>query len=152
MAHPEVQNGTAAELSAPVITFTAVKTQLLVGAPKANDAVNFYKAAFGAVEVSRALDPKRKADQDQQYLRYAELKLAGFTIFVSDSADSYSPSLYFNLFLFFYFIVCSTEFFLDLNVYAVVSFHIIFFLLFFLDLGWFSTFFLFFLNKCSNFS
>ncbi|KAF7825876.1 Glyoxalase-like domain containing protein [Senna tora] len=85
MAQQEVQNGGAEKVaSAGAVTFTAVKPQLLVEAPKANDAVQFYKAAFGAEEVGRSLHPKRKAEQETPLVLSAELQLGGFTIFVSD--------------------------------------------------------------------
>lgn len=86
-AQQEVQNGGGAEKVADVVSFTAVKPQLFVEAPKANDAVQFYKAAFGAEEVSRTVHPKRKAEQELPLVLSAELKLAGFTILVSDRAD-----------------------------------------------------------------
>ncbi|GMN50205.1 hypothetical protein TIFTF001_019366 [Ficus carica] len=86
-AQQEVQNGGGAEKVADVVSFTAVKPQLFVEAPKANDAVQFYKTAFGAEEVSRTVHPKRKAEQELPLVLSAELKLAGFTILVSDLAD-----------------------------------------------------------------
>ena len=86
-AQQEVQNGGGAEKVADVVSFTAVKPQLFVVAPKANDAVQFYKTAFGAEEVSRTVHPKRKAEQELPLVLSAELKLAGFTILVSDLAD-----------------------------------------------------------------
>ncbi|MGV7468006.1 hypothetical protein PJI21_28915, partial [Mycobacterium kansasii] len=56
----EATNG-GAETAVAAVAFTAMKTQLVVEAPKAADAVAFYKAAFGAEEVSRAMHSKRKA-------------------------------------------------------------------------------------------
>nr|GEY60848.1 glyoxalase-like domain protein [Tanacetum cinerariifolium] len=44
------------------VTFTVVKSQVFVEATKVNDAVLFYKSAFGAEEVNRVSQPKRKAD------------------------------------------------------------------------------------------
>ncbi|PON65963.1 Glyoxalase-like domain containing protein [Trema orientale] len=90
MAQQEVQNGGAEKVAAEgvaTVAFTAVKPQLLVEAPKANDAVLFYKAAFGAEEVGRTVYPKRKAEQENPLILSAELKLAGSTIIVSDHAD-----------------------------------------------------------------
>ncbi|KAJ8748158.1 hypothetical protein K2173_000566 [Erythroxylum novogranatense] len=78
MAQQEVQNGGSE------VVFTAMKPQLLVEAPKASDAVQFYKAAFGAVETSRTTQPKRKADQELPHIISAQLQLAGSTILVSD--------------------------------------------------------------------
>ncbi|XP_028772940.1 uncharacterized protein At5g48480-like [Neltuma alba] len=93
MAQPEVQNG-GAEKAATVVSFSAVKPQILVEAPKANDAVQFYKAAFGAEEVGRTTHPKRKAEQELPLILSAELKLAGVTILVSDllADDSAAPA------------------------------------------------------------
>lgn len=101
MAQSEVKNGVAAEATAPVVSFTGMKPQFLVEAPKADDAVKFYKAAFGAEEVRRACDTKRKAEQDQPFIRYAELKLAGFTILVSDYSHSYDYFYPYFLIIFF---------------------------------------------------
>ncbi|KAF2284593.1 hypothetical protein GH714_027393 [Hevea brasiliensis] len=84
MAQQETQNGDSIKADAE-ITFTAVKLQVLVEAPKANDAVQFYKAAFGAVETGRTTQPKRKAEQELPHIISAQLQLAGSTIIVSDS-------------------------------------------------------------------
>lgn len=97
MAEQEVQNG-GAEKAVAVVEFTAVTPQLLVEAPKANDAVLFYKSAFGAEEVSRSMHPKRKADQETPLILSAELKLAGFSILVSDLADDSSTPYVFSPF------------------------------------------------------
>ncbi|KAG8388864.1 hypothetical protein BUALT_Bualt02G0169400 [Buddleja alternifolia] len=80
------ENGT----KAGSVVFTAVKPWLVVEAPKANDAVQFYKAAFGAEEVSRVNHPKRKADQDLPLVLSAELKLGSSTVVVSDLTDDVS--------------------------------------------------------------
>ncbi|CAN0898059.1 Uncharacterized protein At5g48480 [Linum grandiflorum] len=93
MAQPaadEVLNG-ASDKAEVVVSFTAVKPQLLVEAPKANDAVDFYKAAFGAVETGRTTHPKRKADQELPQIISAQLQLAGTTILVSDHSDDSAP-------------------------------------------------------------
>ena len=87
MAQQEVSNGGAEKGAASPVSFTAVKPQLLVEAPKANDAVQFYKAAFGAEELGRAMHPKRKAEQEVPLILSAQLKLGGSTILVSDLAD-----------------------------------------------------------------
>lgn len=84
MTQEDVQNGSAA---AKTVTFLAAKPQLFVEAPKANDAVLFYKAAFGAEEVSRAVHPKRKAEQEIPLVLVAELKLGSSSILVSDLVD-----------------------------------------------------------------
>ncbi|KAJ9176664.1 hypothetical protein P3X46_011950 [Hevea brasiliensis] len=90
MAQQETQNGDSIKADAE-ITFTAVKLQVLVEAPKANDAVQFYKAAFGAVETGRTTQPKRKAEQELPHIISAQLQLAGSTIIVSDLADDSAP-------------------------------------------------------------
>ncbi|XP_020201793.1 uncharacterized protein At5g48480 [Cajanus cajan] len=88
----EPQNGASENVAAAAVSFLAVKPQLLVEAPKANDAVLFYKAAFGAEEVGRTLNPKRKADHELPLILSAELKIGGSTILVADLAvDSASP-------------------------------------------------------------
>ncbi|KAL4354056.1 hypothetical protein GQ457_06G027970 [Hibiscus cannabinus] len=86
----EVQNGGAEKVSP--VKFTAVKPQLLVEAPKAADAVQFYKSAFGAVEVGRTLHPKRKAEQELPHILSAQLELAGSIILVSDVAENSTPA------------------------------------------------------------
>ncbi|XP_009758474.1 uncharacterized protein At5g48480 [Nicotiana sylvestris] len=92
----EVQNGGAENgaAKAVTVTFTAMKPQLIVEAPKAGDAVQFYKAAFGAEEVNRVNHPKRKAEQELPLILSAELKLGSTTFLVSDSDltdDSSAP-------------------------------------------------------------
>lgn len=96
MAQQEVLNGGGVEKDAAAavatVTFAAVKPQLSVEAPKASDAVQFYKAAFGAEEVGRTMHSKRKAEQEIPLILSAELTLAGTTILVSDLVtDSASP-------------------------------------------------------------
>ncbi|KAK9192434.1 hypothetical protein WN944_003125 [Citrus x changshan-huyou] len=44
--------------------FMGMKPQLLVEASKANGSVQFYETAFGAVEISRNMETKRKAEQE----------------------------------------------------------------------------------------
>ncbi|KAK9225740.1 hypothetical protein WN943_010784 [Citrus x changshan-huyou] len=44
--------------------FMGMKPQLLVEASKAAVSVQFYKTAFGAVEISRNMETKRKAEQE----------------------------------------------------------------------------------------
>lgn len=71
------------------VTFTALKPQVFVEASKVNDAVAFYKAAFGAEEVNRVSHPKRKADQELPLLFSVEIKLGSSTVLISD--DSTAP-------------------------------------------------------------
>ncbi|KAL6516392.1 hypothetical protein OROGR_019697 [Orobanche gracilis] len=89
----EVQNGAGADNgSNAAVAFAGVKPWLVVEAPKGNDAVQFYKAAFGAEEVSRVNHPKRKAEQEIPLVLSAELKLGSSTIVVSDLTDD-TPTL-----------------------------------------------------------
>ncbi|KAJ8553031.1 hypothetical protein K7X08_020424 [Anisodus acutangulus] len=84
----EQQNGAAAAKEEVTrVIFTAVKPQLFVEAPKANDAVAFYKAAFGAEEVTRVNHPKRKAEQEIPLILSVELKLGSVSFLVSDLTD-----------------------------------------------------------------
>ena len=94
MAQQEVTNGGSEKktggndiMEVIEVKFTALKPQLVVEAPKANEAILFYKAAFGAEELGRTLHPKRKADQELPLILSAQLSLAGSTILVSDLAD-----------------------------------------------------------------
>ncbi|KAE8699565.1 EPIDERMAL PATTERNING FACTOR-like protein 9-like [Hibiscus syriacus] len=89
MAQEEVQNGGAEKVAA--VKFTALKPQLMVEAPKAVDAVQFYKSAFGAVEVGHTVHPKRKAEQELPHILSAQLELAGSTILVSDIVENSTP-------------------------------------------------------------
>lgn len=69
-------------------TFSAMKTQLFIKATKANDAVEFYKAAFGAEEINRVTRPKRKADQELPLVISAELKIGDSIFVVSDDSSA----------------------------------------------------------------
>ncbi|GER51446.1 early tobacco anther [Striga asiatica] len=84
----ELQNGAGADNGSEGAA--AVKPWLVVESPKANDAVQFYKAAFGAEEVSRVNHPKRKAEQEIPLVLSAELKLGSSAIVVSDLIDDAS--------------------------------------------------------------
>ncbi|KAL5096885.1 hypothetical protein RYX36_001212 [Vicia faba] len=86
MAQQDPQNG-ASESTLPAVSFAALKPHLFVEAPKANVAVAFYKNVFGAKEVSRTLNPKRKADQEILHVLSAELKIAGSLFLVADTID-----------------------------------------------------------------
>lgn len=88
----EVKNGGAENGTSEAVVFLAVKPQLFVEAGKANDAVQFYKSAFGAAEVSRSMHPKRKADQELPLVLSAELELGSYSFLVSDLPnDSPAP-------------------------------------------------------------
>lgn len=97
MAQQDAQNGGSENAAAAAtVSFVAVKPQLLVEAPKANDAILFFKAAFGAEEVGRTLNPKRKAEHELPLILSAELKIAGSTILVADLVDDTSSPLVFS--------------------------------------------------------
>ncbi|XP_071702551.1 uncharacterized protein At5g48480-like [Rutidosis leptorrhynchoides] len=59
-------------------TFTALKPQVFVEPSKANDAVSFYKSAFGGKEVNRVNHP---------LLLSAEIKSGSASILISDIVD-----------------------------------------------------------------
>ncbi|KNA18622.1 hypothetical protein SOVF_069060 [Spinacia oleracea] len=81
----EVKNGAEKNgAAATTVAFSAFKLQLQVLAPKAADAVQFYKSAFGAEEVSRDMHPKRKAEQDSPLVLSVDLKVGGFVFSVAD--------------------------------------------------------------------
>ncbi|KAF6161959.1 hypothetical protein GIB67_002742 [Kingdonia uniflora] len=77
-------NGDGAEKSVMVLS---VKPQLVFAASTASDAINFYKAAFGAEELKRDMHPKRKADQEFPVILSAHLKLGSTVFLVSDHSD-----------------------------------------------------------------
>ncbi|KAK9747835.1 hypothetical protein RND81_02G017600 [Saponaria officinalis] len=85
-------NGDGAENNdgAKAVTFSAFKPELVVDFPKAVDAMAFYKAAFGAVEVSRVTESKRKADQEIPAVLAAQLKLCSSIFSLTVSADDSS--------------------------------------------------------------
>ncbi|XP_077229489.1 uncharacterized protein At5g48480-like [Tasmannia lanceolata] len=78
------QNGGAENGSSKGVSFFSLKPQLFVQAPKASDAIQFYKAAFGAEELKREMHPKRKADQELPLILSADLKLGSSVFIVSD--------------------------------------------------------------------
>ncbi|MCD7449297.1 hypothetical protein HAX54_051037 [Datura stramonium] len=89
----EAQNGGAAkEATQAAVVFTAVKPLLFVEAPKANDAVQFYKNAFSAEEVTRVNHPKRKAEQETPLILSVELKIGSSSFLVSDLTDEDSSA------------------------------------------------------------
>ncbi|KAL6217822.1 hypothetical protein ACLB2K_011039 [Fragaria x ananassa] len=71
MADQEVQNGGAEKVTTEFKSTVAFDLVSVLGveAPKAEEAVQFYKAVFGAVEVERVANPKRKADLEQPLLQ-----------------------------------------------------------------------------------
>ena len=56
------------------VQFVALKPKLVVPSQEAEEALLFYKEAFGAKEVSRVSCPKRKADQELPSLICAEIR------------------------------------------------------------------------------
>ncbi|MBA0578657.1 uncharacterized protein At5g48480 [Gossypium raimondii] len=71
------------------VKFTAVKPQLMVKTPKAVDAVNFYKSAFGAVEAGRsACCPPPTAEQNLPNILCAQLELAGCSFVVYNDGSA----------------------------------------------------------------
>ncbi|XP_042414932.1 uncharacterized protein At5g48480-like [Zingiber officinale] len=63
------------------------KPQVMVPGGKAEAAVKFYKAAFGAEELRRVSHPKRKADQDLPLIISSELKIGSSFLLVGDRFD-----------------------------------------------------------------
>ncbi|XP_008776234.1 uncharacterized protein At5g48480 [Phoenix dactylifera] len=83
MAQEGAGNGEA-PASASIASF---KPQLLVPAMKADEAVQFYKAAFGAEELKRMNHPKRKAEQEVPLILCAELKIGSSFLLVCDQTE-----------------------------------------------------------------
>ncbi|KAJ3671936.1 hypothetical protein LUZ60_008015 [Juncus effusus] len=81
----EVQNGSSAAVAVASLT-----VQVSVPASKAEEALTFYKAAFGAEEVRRACCPKRKADQEHPSVLCAELKLGSASLLICGQLDDSS--------------------------------------------------------------
>ncbi|EHA8588866.1 hypothetical protein COCNU_scaffold006944G000010 [Cocos nucifera] len=86
MAQEGEGNGAA---PASIIAF---KPQLLVPAMKADEAVQFYKAAFGAEELKRMNQPKRKAEQEVPLILCAELKIGSSSLLVCDQTEDDSAA------------------------------------------------------------
>lgn len=119
MALEEAQNGgadlkEATKTAVAAVTFTAVKPQLFVEAPKAKDAAQFYKAAFGVEEVTR-VNQKRKAEQEIPLVSSVELKLGSSSFLVSNLTDDDSSAPYVFLILIFYLKIC-----LFLHVFGLI--------------------------------
>ncbi|KAK8933418.1 hypothetical protein KSP39_PZI015887 [Platanthera zijinensis] len=71
--------------SSKAVTFISFKPQLVLS--KAEEAIKFYKAAFGAEELSRVNHPKRKAEQDLPLIICADLKIGTSSFLVCDQTD-----------------------------------------------------------------
>ncbi|KAM1356825.1 hypothetical protein ACFX13_031626 [Malus domestica] len=85
----EVRNGEAAEKVSPVslITVTECHPRLSIKAPNGEDAIKFYVAILGAVELEHETNLKHKTDQKRLYIYNAKLKLGSFTFLVTESAS-----------------------------------------------------------------
>ncbi|XP_068649122.1 uncharacterized protein At5g48480-like [Aristolochia californica] len=84
----EVEDGAAADKAATkAVVFSALKPQICVPAAKANDAIAFYRAAFGAEELKRAVHPKRKAEQELPLILSCELQIGGSVFIVCDQTE-----------------------------------------------------------------
>ncbi|XP_042513493.1 uncharacterized protein At5g48480 [Macadamia integrifolia] len=81
------KNGGVENGSSKAVTFYALKPHLVIPGSKANEAVLFYRDAFGADELKRAMHPKRKAEQEFLLILSAELKIGSSVFLVSDQAN-----------------------------------------------------------------
>lgn len=88
MAQEGAENGAMAAAAC----IAGFKAQLVVPAMKADEAVNFYKVAFGAEELKRASHPKRKAEQELPSILCAELKIGSSSLLVCDQTEDSSAS------------------------------------------------------------
>ncbi|KAL5709678.1 hypothetical protein ACHQM5_020338 [Ranunculus cassubicifolius] len=81
-----IQNG-----NTKVVTFSCIKVPLRIQAPKAAEAIQFYKSAFGAVEVNLENHSKRKANQELPLILAADLQLGSSVFTISETDDSAAP-------------------------------------------------------------
>ncbi|KAH7365660.1 hypothetical protein KP509_18G040200 [Ceratopteris richardii] len=72
--------------------YNACIPHLVVDAPRAADAISFYKRAFGAEEVAKTLH-KRKADQEMPLILHAHLKFGSAEIMLCDKVEETSPNV-----------------------------------------------------------
>ncbi|PKU74429.1 uncharacterized protein At5g48480 [Dendrobium catenatum] len=79
--------------SGKAVSLASFKAQLVLPESKANEAVKFYKAAFGAEELVRVNHSKRKAEQDVPLIIFAELKISNNSFLVSDQTDDFVNAL-----------------------------------------------------------
>ncbi|KMZ66828.1 Glyoxalase/bleomycin resistance protein/dioxygenase [Zostera marina] len=77
---------------ASAIVIASFMPQIMVPANKTEEAVTFYKTAFGAEEVKRVNHPKRKAEQDAPLLLCAELKIGGSSFLICDLTDEFTTA------------------------------------------------------------
>ncbi|KAH7442947.1 hypothetical protein KP509_02G009300 [Ceratopteris richardii] len=66
--------------------------QLVIEAPRAADAISFYKRAFGAEEVAKTLH-KRKAGQELPLILHAHLKFGSAEIMLCDEVEESGPNV-----------------------------------------------------------
>uniref|UniRef100_A0A0D6R282 VOC domain-containing protein n=1 Tax=Araucaria cunninghamii TaxID=56994 RepID=A0A0D6R282_ARACU len=86
------ENGGAAAVAGAAVvdkalSYSVLRPHLIVEAPRAADAIQFYKRAFGAEEVAKSLHPKRKADQELPLILHAHLKFGAAEVMVCDEAE-----------------------------------------------------------------
>ena len=75
------------DASKAAVGYLSCLPQLIVEAPRASDAISFYKRAFGAEEVARTLHTKRKADQELPLILHAHLKFGNAEVMLSDEVE-----------------------------------------------------------------
>lgn len=97
---------------ASAIVIASFMPQIMVPANKTEEAVTFYKTAFGAEEVKRVNHPKRKAEQDAPLLLCAELKIGGSSFLICDLTDEFTTACV--LFLSRIFLIASSSFIFSL--------------------------------------
>ncbi|CAM6093719.1 unnamed protein product [Calypogeia fissa] len=86
-----VENGALLKQQPVVpITYGLVTAYLLIQAPKAAEALVFYKKAFGAEEVDKIYSPKRKAEQEEPLIRHAHVRIGETNIFLADEPEEAS--------------------------------------------------------------
>ncbi|OVA08684.1 Glyoxalase-like domain [Macleaya cordata] len=85
----DLLNGTGADngSTTKTVNFFSLKPKIVVHGSKAADAIQFYKAAFGAEELAREIHPKRKAEQELPLILCAELKVGSSVFQVCDKVD-----------------------------------------------------------------
>ncbi|CAL9113309.1 hypothetical protein MUK42_01945 [Musa troglodytarum] len=88
MAEEAAEQQSREEAAAAVVGLLGFKPHLAVPAMKADAAVQFYKAAFGAEELRRVAHPKRKAEHELPLILFAELKIGSSLLLVSDCFDA----------------------------------------------------------------
>ncbi|KAJ7550735.1 hypothetical protein O6H91_07G115100 [Diphasiastrum complanatum] len=75
------------------VKYRQLRPHLIVQAPKASEAIEFYKKAFGALEIVRTHHPKRKADQEHPLILHAHLKIGGAELMICEESDEDGPTV-----------------------------------------------------------